>query len=207
MLEWRTLALGFAVFTATFMVGWWFGLGNLASRLRPSPARAVAIAAAPAQAPAAEAPPAAPVPAVATPPERPGLTDDDGLRRQVILRARAYQEPACNQDAKALYVRAATSYAEVLMRAAGCQAFPKCGLGMHALDRVWQSSRSAADLAVAEAMAAVHKAGGLSERSFRGDVGRAVQVIAAVEFEPGPVPSCAVASASPRPAVRDRVRR
>ena len=99
------------------------------------------------------------------------------------------QRPACNADAKTLYVVAATKYAEVLMRSAGCNNFPRCPMGMGTLDDVWRVNRSAADKPVAEAMAAVHTAGGLSEKDFRGDGGRAARVIAASTSPQGPRPS------------------
>ena len=58
------------------------------------------------------------------------------------------------------------------MRSAGCNNFPRCPMSMGQLERVWEANRSALDMPVARAMAAAHAAGGLSERDFRGDVGR-----------------------------------
>jgi hypothetical protein len=83
-----------------------------------------------------------------------GLTDD-GIRQAVILRAKAYQRPTCEADPKTLYVMAATRYAEVLMRSAGCHQFPRCAMGLGAFERVWELNRSAADQPAAAAMAAV----------------------------------------------------
>ena len=204
MLDWRTLGLGVVVFGATFAVGWWLGLG------RPAPAAAV-IEAKPAVA-APEAKPqqvavlSQPAPLAKAWAKGKGLTENDGLRQAVILRAKAYQRPACNSDAKTLYIVAATKYAEVLMRSAGCNNFPRCPMGMGTLDDVWRVNRSAADKPVAEAMAAVHTAGGLSEKDFRGDVGRAARVIAAADFSSGPPPKCEEAG-SRNGTWRIRVRR
>jgi len=131
---------------------------------------------------------------VSPPPQGKGLTEDGGIRQAVIWRSKAYQRPTCNADSKTLYVNAATKYAEALMRAAGCHNFPKCPMGVGNLTDVWQLNRSAADIPVAEAMAAAHAAGGLSEKSFRSDVGRAARVIAGVDFNSGPPPECEQAS-------------
>jgi hypothetical protein len=119
-----------------------------------------------------------------------GLTTDNRLRQAVVLRAQAYLKPACNTDAKRPYVAAATRYAEVLMRSAGCSNFPKCPLSPGMLNDVWQGNRSVLDQPVAQAMAAVHAAGGLTDQSFRGDVARAVRVIAGRNFAAGPAPAC-----------------
>lgn len=175
MLDWRTLILGLAAFCATFAGGWWFGLGTLTFPISV-PGASARIA----------PPPVNPTPSQ----NNRGLTADEGVRKAVVLRARAYERPSCNSDPRRLYIIAATNYAEALMRAAGCNNFPKCPLSEGELDRVWRSTRSALDRPVAEAMAAVHAAGGLSERSFRGDVGRAVRVIAGTNFNSGPAPEC-----------------
>ncbi len=204
MFDWRTLGLGVVVFSATFAAGWWFGLGQ------PAPAAAVTkaepAASAPEPKPQQVAVLSQPAPLVKAWPRGKGLTENDGLRQAVVLRAKAYQRPVCNQDPKTLYIVAATKYAEVLMRSAGCNNFPKCPMGMGALGDVWQLNRSAADKPVAEAMAAVNAAGGLSEKDFRGDVGRAVRVIAGADFYSGPPPKCEEAS-SRSGTWRVRVRR
>jgi hypothetical protein len=191
MIDWRTLGFGAVAFSATFAIGWWLGLGKAISL----PA-AIAL---PSAFPWSSAPPpdrpivARPSPAseapAGRPTARPGLTDE-GVRQDVILRANAYQRPTCNQDPKSLYVTAATRYAEALMRSAGCHGFPKCRVGWGQLNDVWLLNRSAPDLRVAEAMAAAHAAGGLSEKDFRGDVGVAVRVIAGGGFSSGPAPEC-----------------
>ena len=199
MLDWRTLGLALVAFSASFAVGWWLGIGRPAAvagateakpaalqsavQSPPAPPSAVKVAANPAQ-------PTQSAVRRSDPPMGKGLTQDDGLRQAVILRAKAYQRPACNTDPKSLYVAAATRYAEALMRSAGCNNFPKCPMGMGTLKDVWQLNRSVADLPVAVAMAAVNAAGGLSEKDFRGDVGRAVQVIAGTGFSAGPPPAC-----------------
>jgi len=213
MLDGRTLALGLAVFGATFAGGWWLGIGNLASGPRASVAKPVAqeatVGAAVQPAPQASAPqsPArAPVQVAAKPPQGPGLTHEDRLRKPVLILAKAYHKPTCGQDIKFLYVRAATAYAEVLMRSAGCSKFPKCAIGASQLERVWQANRGPLDQPVAEAMASVHAAGGLSDKSFQGDVGRAVRVIAAADFNPGSAPDCVEERAS-RGTWRVRIRR
>ena len=184
MLDWRTLALGFGVFAATFAGGWWLDVANLVSRVTVSDAKPTSVAS------ALPAPVAQPPAQAKTVDLGKGLTDDDRLRQAVILRAKAYHNPACNQDARTLYVRAASEYAEVLLRAAGCHSAPSCRLGTGALEQVWSLNRSARDLAVAEAMAGVSEAGGLTERDFRGDIGRAVRVIAGTEFRGGSGPEC-----------------
>jgi hypothetical protein len=135
-----------------------------------------------------------------------GLTEDEGLRKAVILRAQAYERPSCYSDPKTLYINAATNYAEVLMRAAGCNNFPKCPMSEGQLDQVWRGNRSAPDRPVAEAMAGVHAAGGLSEKSFRGDVGRVVRVIAGADFNSGLAPEC-IASRTRSWTPRIRIRR
>jgi hypothetical protein len=215
MLDLRTLGLSVVAFGATFAVGWWLGLGKATPALgvsEPPPPLA-----APVSMPATPAieikplwggPPAPPAPkAAALPAQGKGLTDDEGLRKSVILRAKAYLRPVCNQDSKTLYVSAATRYAETLMRAAGCHNFPKCPMGMGMLGEVWRLNRSPADLAVAEAMAAAHASGGLSDRSFRGDVGRAVRVIAGADFSKAARPDCESSSSSRSRRWRIRIRR
>jgi hypothetical protein len=218
MFDLRTIALGVAVFAATFGVGWWLGIGKFASASNVTPAAAT-VGAAPAQPPQAEAPALPelkpklrifqqqqPEPKVAALPTKgPGLTDNDRLRKGVIWGAKAYMRPSCNGDARAVYVRAATNYAQALMRAAGCHNFPKCPMGQGQLDRVWQANRNALDQPVAEAMAMVHKAGGLTDRSFRGDVSRVVRVIAGVGFADKPAPKCV--SSNNRNGFRFRIRR
>jgi hypothetical protein len=220
MLDLRTLGLGVVVFGATFAVGWWFGLGKATPALGAKEQKSPPPLVTPVSTPVASAPPAAPVieikplwggppaPAKASlpQPQGKGLTEDNGLRRAVILRAKAYRRPVCNQDSKSLYISAATRYAETLMRAAGCNNFPKCPMGTGMLDDVWRLNRSAADLPVAEAMAAAHASGGLSEKSFRADVGRAVRVIAGADFNSGPRPQCESSSSSSR-RWRIRIRR
>src|SRR5438552_15930617 len=101
MFDWRTLALGAAVFGATFAGGWWFGLG----KTNWSFALPGAKASAPSKG--------------ADWPDGVGLTQNELLRRSVVLRGKAYLRPSCNADARTLYVIAATNYAEVLMRTAG----------------------------------------------------------------------------------------
>jgi hypothetical protein len=222
MLDLRTLGLGVVAFGATFAVGWWFGLGKATPAFDAKGQKSPPPLATPVSATNPPTRPAAPVieikplwggppaPAKASLPQAQGkgLTDNDGLRRSVILRAKAYQRPVCNQDSKSLYVIAATRYAETLTRAAGCNNFPKCPMGMGMLDDVWRLNRSAADIPVAEAMAAAHATGGLSEKSFRADVGRAVRVIAGADFNSGPRPQCESSSSrSRRWRVRIRFRR
>jgi hypothetical protein len=56
-------------------------------------------------------------------------------------------------------------------------------------------------------MAATHAAGGLSDKQFRGDVGRAVRVIAGGNFNSGPAPVCESAQARSSGSWRIRVRR
>jgi hypothetical protein len=204
MFDLRTLALGVAVFGTTFGVGWWLGVGKLASASNVPPAATVG--AVPAGTPAAVTPelpelqpklrafqqqPSEPPKQVAALPAKgPGITGSDRLRKVVVLAAKSYMKPSCEGDARAVYVRAATDYAEALMRSAGCNNFPKCPMGYGQLDRVWQATRNALDQPVAEAMAMANKAGGLTDRSFRGDVGRAVRVIAGVDFADKPGPGC-----------------
>jgi hypothetical protein len=195
MLDLRTLGLGIGVFSATFLIGWWLNVGSLASAVG-GPAAKAPTASEPAPQTVGQAPA---VKVAARMPETPmpqgkGLTDNDLMRRAVISWSKSYQRPACNQDTNWGYVGAATKYAEVLMRSAGCNNFPRCPMSMGQLERVWQANRSALDLPVAEAMAAAHAAGGLSEKSFRGDVGRAVRVISGRDFEPGPAPRCSTNS-------------
>ena len=217
MVDWRTLFLGAAAFGATFAGGMWLGAGKLPSLIGLSVAemrlpRAVADTL-PAAVPAKPAPAPAPVKLAAVvlpqrtaapaPVAKPGFADER-LRQAVILRAKAYLKPACNADSKTLYVAAATKYAEVLMRAAGCSQFPKCPMSASLLDDVWQRNRSPLDRPVADAMAAVHAAGGLTEKRFRGDVGRAVRVIAGRDFAAGPAPTC---QASQRTRRTFRIRR
>jgi hypothetical protein len=178
MLDLRTLGLGVGVFLATFLVGWWFNIGNLASAIGiPGVTRLTES-------------PAPPMPSAQKPPPGKGLVGDQLTRDVVVSWSQSYQRPACNQDVRWGYVNAATKYAEALMRAAGCHNFPRCPMSMGQLERVWEANRSALDLPVAQAMAAAHAAGGLTERSFRGDVGRAVRVIAGRDFDPGPAPTC-----------------
>src|SRR5262245_32867957 len=155
MLDWRTLALGAGVFVATFAGAWMLGLGKPGSLLGP-----------------AGADPSPSLVAVSAEPGIPGwpagrgLTDNELLRRSVVLRGHAYRYPACDSDARALYLVAATNYAEVLMRTAGCRNFPICPLNEAELDKVWEARRSILDRPVAEAMLAVHSAGGLKVRDF-----------------------------------------
>jgi hypothetical protein len=217
MLDVRTLGVGLALFCATFAVVWWLGLGKSTSA-RETSAPPLAQVAAPPSAAQPELPElkpkltafakaSAPPPTPAATGTAKGLTEDEGLRQAVILRAKAYLRPICNQDSRTLYVNAATKYAEVLMRAAGCSNFPKCPIGEGNIGNVWRLNRSAADEAVATAMAAVHAAGGLSDKQFRGDVGRAVRVIAGGNFHSGPAPACESAQARSSGNWRIRVRR
>jgi hypothetical protein len=174
----RTLTLGIGAFCATFLVGWWFNIGGLAAGFaKPGPASAASDT-------------AGRLAAAQPKPQGKGLVNDKPTRDAVIAWARRYQNPSCNQDARWGYVRAATKYAEALMRSAGCHNFPRCPMSMGQLDRVWQANRSPLDTPVAEAMAEAAGAGGLNEKSFRGDVGRAVRVIAGRGFDPGPPPDC-----------------
>jgi hypothetical protein len=188
----RTLAFGVGVFCATFLVGWWLNIGGMASGWGISVAKPVLGAALPTEESAGLRT------VVARPqsnssrsrlPQGPGLTDDL-IRKSVVSWAKRYQRPPCNQDVRWGYVRAATRYAEALMRSAGCNTFPRCPMSIGQFERVWLANRSARDLPVAAAMAAANAAGGLSERSFRGDVGRAVRAIAGSDFDPGPPPAC-----------------
>ena len=187
MLDLRTLGLGLGVFCVTFLVGWWLNVGSLASAIGGADAKTK-------PAPQTVGQATAPKVAVRMPdtpaPQGNGRTDNALLRNAVVAWSKSYQRPACNQDTNWGYVSAATKYAEVLMRSAGCNNFPRCPMSMGQLERVWLANRSALDLPVAEAMAAAHAAGGLSEKSFRGDVGRAVRVISGRDFEPGPAPTC-----------------
>ena len=190
MLDLRTLGLGIGVFCATFLVGWWLNVGSLASVVGSTATKTEpqAVGRAPdSQATSTDA-------AIRMPdtpaPKGKGLTNNDLLRRAVVSWSKSYQRPACNQDTNWGYVSAATKYAEVLMRSAGCNNFPRYPMSMGQLERVWQANRSALDMPVAEAMASAHAAGGLSEKRFRGDVGRAVRVIAGRDFDPGPAPAC-----------------
>ena len=203
MLDWRTILLGVAAFGATFAGGMWLGAGSLPSLIGASVAQIRALPASdPGRKPPAPAPASQPVPITLAPPPAeeaapqpappppPALTGDDHLRQAVVLRAKAYLKPSCNADPRTLYVAAATKYAEALMRTAGCSQFPRCGLNAQFLNDVWQRNRSPLDKPVAAAMASVNAAGGLTEKSFRGDVGRAVRVIAGREFAQGPGPVC-----------------
>ena len=189
MFDWRTLALGAAVFSVTFAGGWWLGLGKTHWSLALPGAKASA------------------PPTRADWPEGSGLTQNELLRRSVVLRGQAYLRPACNGDARTLYIIAATNYAELLMRAAGCHNFPKCPVGAGQLDRVWRADRSVLDRPVSQAMAEVHAAGGLTVKDFRSDVGRAMQVIAGTELRGGPLPACADSGKRSRTGWRVRVRR
>jgi hypothetical protein len=202
-MDFRTIALGVGVFCATFLVGWWLNIGGLASGRSASPS--VGEMPAPAAAHAQETQtPAQPsttggqkvalqTPQPKAPPPKawngPGLVKDKLLRDVVVSWAEKYPEPPCNQDVRWGYIDTATKYAGALLRAAGCTG-ATCRMSNGQLQRVWEESRSALDRPVAEAMAAAHAAGGLSERSFRGDAGRAVQVIAGRDFDPGPAPQC-----------------
>ena len=211
MVDWRTLILGVVAFSATFAGGMWFGVGNLPSLIGLSAASVAPGAdvrhpqavghtmptAARRRLVSASARVATVVPTervtLSAPAQGPGLTKDNYLRRSVILRAKAYLKPTCNSDPKRLYVAAATRYAMVLMRAAGCGTSPQCGIGVSLLDDVWRHNRSPQDLQVATAMAAVNAAGGLTDKSFRGNVGRAVRVIAGRGFTAGRGPACQTA--------------
>jgi hypothetical protein len=136
--------------------------------------------------------------AVQTPPSKapppkawngPGLVKDKLLRDVVVSWAEKYPKPPCNQDVRWGYIDTASRYGNALLRAAGCTG-STCRLSNGQLQRVWEENRSALDRPVAEAMAFANAAGGLSERAFRGDAGRAVQVIAGRDFDPGPAPVC-----------------
>jgi hypothetical protein len=137
--------------------------------------------------------PQAAVPAAPKVSQGKGLTDNQMLRDAVVSWARSYQNPSCNQDVRWGYTKAAGEYAGILLRAAGCNNVT-CPMSMGQLERVWHANRSTLDLPVAEAMAAANGAGGLSERDFRGDVGRAVRVIAGRDFASGPAPDCSTRS-------------
>jgi hypothetical protein len=188
MFDLRTLGLAAGAFCATFLVGWWLNIGNLAA--------GIGVSAKPAgEAPVTQAAPASnQKTAVQAKPQGQGLVQDKLTRDAVIAWAKSYQYPACNQDVRWGYTNAATKYAEALMRSAGCNNFPRCPMSMGQLERVWVENRSAPDVPVAEAMAAAHGAGGLNEKSFRGDVGRAVRVIAGRDFDPGPAPECSTSA-------------
>ncbi len=175
VLDWRTVALGLVVFAGVFAGGLWLDAG----RLLPQFGHAVdAIRASAWSSVQASVPP------------RPGITKDAALREIVIRRANAYLRPVCYDNARALYVRAASEFASELMRTAGCNRAPSCRIGERALDEVWRRNRSARDADVGTAMAMAHRAGGLSDRDFRGGVGLAVRVIAGTDFSPGPAPAC-----------------
>lgn len=199
MLDARTLALALAVFCATFAAGWWLGIGNLASAVPTSWARPAEPVSAPSQSPSSLA-----VRTDARPGR--GLTDDDELRAAILDLAKVYHRPTCGQNVRARYVEAASEYAEALMLAAGCHNFPECRVGTDGLERVWRANRSRLDQQVADAMAVVHRAGGLSVKSFPGDVGRALRVIAETEFSSEPAPVC-TASRSTSGRFRIRFRR
>jgi hypothetical protein len=190
----RNLVIGSLVFSLTFIVGWALGFGRATPAVQVTQAKQNEqpnLVPFEPKLPFARRDTAAP-PArqAAVQPQGKGLTDNDGLRRQVILWAKAYERPACNQDARSGYVIAASKYAEVLMRSAGCNNFPKCPMGEGMLGDVWRLNRNAADVSVGEAMAKVHGLGGLVDKNFRGDVGRAVRVIAGRDFSTGPGPEC-----------------
>jgi len=224
MVDWRTLVLGGVAFSATFAGGMWFGVGSLPSLIGLSAASVAPVADARRPQTVGHAMPTVARPnlvsasaQVATvvptegvippvPAQGPGLTHDDRLRRSVILRAKAYLKPTCNSDPKRLYVAAATRYAATLMRAAGCGTSPRCGIGFGLLDDVWRRNRSLQDLQVAAAMAAVNAAGGLTDKSFRGTVGRAVRVIAGRDFAATRGPACQTARRTRR-TFRFRFRR
>ena len=169
MFDWRTLALGGAVFGATFAGSWWWMNAG-------KPTFGIGLPAAQAAVPLAWS--------------GPGIHDETA-RKVLVLRAKAYLQPTCNSDPKTLYVKAVSKYAEQLMGSAGCNNYPKCPMGEGQLNQVWRLNRSALDQPVALAMAEVMAAGGLTERDFRGDVGRAVRVIAGADFASGPGPECA----------------
>jgi hypothetical protein len=195
----RTLLIGALAFCLTFIAGWFLGLGRTTSTVEAAQPKQVEQ---PKQAQQPTLVPLEPKLAAfrreAAVPPKPapgevlgkGLTDNDGLRQQVILRAKAHERPVCNADSKSLYITAATRYAEVLMRSAGCNNFPKCPMGEGNLGDVWRLNRNAADAAVAEAMAKLHALGGIGEKDFRADVGRAVRVIAGRDFNTAPGPQC-----------------
>ncbi len=172
MLDWRTFALAAVAFAATFAGGWWFGVGKTGSAI------VLPIAKAAASAPVQEWP------------EGPGLTTNNKIRQDVLLRSKAYLHPICQSHSRTAYVAAATNYAELLMRAAGCGGFPQCAMTEVQLDRVWRARRSILDKPVAEAMSEVHRAGGLTVLSFRGDISRAVRVIAGTYLRGGRPPRC-----------------
>ena len=201
-MDFRTLALGFGVFCATFLVGWWLNIGGLAAGVPSRPAMETATS-------ANQQTPTSQKVAVQTPQSkasqskdsRPqasrfpawqggGLGNDKHTRDAVIAWSKSYRNPRCNQDVRWGYTRAATRYAEALMRTAGCNNFPRCPMGLSQLERVWEANRSALDRPVALAIAEANAAGGLSDAAFRGDVGRAVRVIAGRDFHAGPAPHC-----------------
>jgi hypothetical protein len=188
MFDWRTLALAAAVFGATFAGGWWFGLGKTKWSFALPGAKA-----------------SAPPPG-ADWREGTGLTQNELLRRSVVLRGKAYLRPYCYSDARTLYIVAATNYAEVLMRTAGCDSLLKCAMGESQLDRVWRANRSVLDRPVAQIMTEVHAAGGLTDRDFRGDVARAVRVIAGTDLRGGAGPQCVESRGRPSSAWRVRIR-
>jgi hypothetical protein len=208
VMDFRTIAFGISVFCATFLAGWWFNIGSLASGISAVQPTTVG------QAPAAQTPTAANQKvAVRTPQSKdsppkawqgPGLVNERSIRDAVITWSQNYQRPACDQDVRWGYTMAATRYAEALMRDAGCNNFPRCPISNGQLARVWEANRSMLDMPVAQAMAEAHAAGGLSARDFRGDVGRAVQVIAGRDFASGSAPQC---SSGSNRSSRVRIRR
>jgi hypothetical protein len=191
-MDFRTLLLGVGVFCATFLVGWWLNVGGLSAGFSHRP---ITEAQEPMEQSAtttgqrvAIRTPQAKMPSASNWSGR-GLVGDKLLRDVVTSSAEKYQDPPCNQDVRWLYTKHATEYGEALLRAAGCSS-QRCPFSTARLQRVWEENRSALDRPVALAMAGAHAAGGLSERNFPGDTGRAVQVIAGRYFEPGPPPAC-----------------
>lgn len=198
MLDLRTLALGLGVGSAAFLAGVWLDIGQVVTRSLARPALDAGASAAP----------EAPVAVRAAPKalERKGLTDDAGLRAAVVAASASYRAAACDRDARARYVDAATKFAEKLMRTAGCHSLPRCPISTAHLARIWAAHRAPADVEIGAAMAAAHGAGGIGPRDFPADVGRAVLVIAEQDFSVRPAPAC---SSEPvrRQASTVRVRR
>jgi hypothetical protein len=144
-------------------VWWWTGAGAATATSRPAagPASAEAVAA------------------------TVSLGEAAGeLRAAVVRTAMGYRGSRCSHNAKARYITAATHYADEVMRAAGCRDYA-CGAAATHLEPTWRRVRTPEDGAVSEAMRAVNLMGGVAERDFPGDVGRAVRLIAGSDFGRG----------------------
>jgi hypothetical protein len=227
MFDWRTFILICLLFGAGFAGVSWIAPGTAkpstvssapketASAPPPGPAHPRASPQAPLDAPNADSGGSRPASTPRPQPEAkaaPQLdikpqaaSDGDPMRDAVVHAALLYGRSPCRNDVKNLYVGAATAYAEKLMRSAGCSAFPACRVDAARLEQVWRLNRTPSDRAAAEAMAAVNVTGGISERDFQGQVGRAVRVMAGSGFRHGP--SCGTSSRTTTHTVRIRIRR